>query len=113
MSTRCRHSPEECATEGTTLRFEVDWTDSNGAPDTPSSVQYAVYDSRTGEALLAPTAATPATTTEIVVPPEGTACEPGTRAARRVQLEIVASFGSPEDQMTLLQPILVQPLHIV
>ena len=99
-------------TEGETVYLEINWTDRDGIPATPTAVEYGCYDARTGAILLAPTAATSLDSTmTIVVPPAGTACADGATAVREVALEIAAMFGT--EKKTLRQVLYVQPMHMV
>lgn len=102
------------ATEGLTIYLSVDWSDRNGAPATPSEVRFGSFDAETGEELMAPESlAGPfSTTTVIKVPPEATACRPGTTKVRIVAIEIQAKFPD-DDQLTLRKTVMVQPLHMV
>lgn len=107
--------PPLLVTEGTTVYLAIDWTDREGDPATPTAVEMGVVDARTGAVLLA---ATPvpgpySSTTEIVVPPAGTACLPGSTSMREVAVEIAAQFGSATEQKTVRQALYVQPLHLV
>lgn len=101
------------ATEGQTLYLEFDWVDRAGDPATPTEIRVGSYDARTGKVLMAPvTLPGPYdTATEIVIPPEATACTPGATAFRAVALEIVALFGT--EQLTIRQSVLVRPMHMV
>lgn len=102
-------------TEGTTVYLSIDWADRDNVPATPTSVEMGVYDSRSGAVLLAP-ALIPgphSSTTEIVVPPAGTACLPGATSLREVVVEVSAQFGPAEEQKTVRQVLFVQPLFMV
>lgn len=101
------------ATEGQTLYLEFDWVDRAGDPATPTEIRVGSYDARTGKVLMAPVVVPGphSTTSEIVIPPEATACEPGTNAHREVALELAVRFGA--DQLTIRQSVLVRPMHMV
>lgn len=102
-------------TEGETVYLSIDWTDRNDAPATPTAVEFGCYDARTGAVLLAgSTVPGPySSTTEIVIPPAGTACQPGATAMREVAVDISAQFGSATEQKTMRQVLYVQPLHLL
>lgn len=102
-------------TEGETVYLSIDWTDRDGEPATPTAVEMGVVDARTGAVLLAaaPVSGPYSSTTEIVIPPAGTACLPRSTAMREVAVEIVAQFGSATEQKTVRQLLYVQPLHLV
>lgn len=107
--------PPMLVTEGTTVYLSIDWTDREGDPATPTAVEMGVVDARTGAVLLAaaPVPGPHSSTTEIVVPPAGTACLPRSTAMREVAVEIVAQFGSATEQKTMRQVLYVQPLHLL
>lgn len=102
-------------TEGDTVYLSIEWTDRDDAPAAPTAVEMGVYDARSGAALIAaaPVPGPHSTTTEIAIPPAGTACLPGVTAMREVAVEIAAQFGSVTEQKTVRQPLYVQPLHLV
>lgn len=102
-------------TEGETVYLSIDWMDRDGAAATPTAVEMGVYDARTGAALLAaaPVPGPHSATTEIVVPPAATACQPGATALREVAVEVAAQFGSADEQKTVRHLLYVQPLHLV
>lgn len=108
-------SPPLVVTEGEVVYLSIDWTDRDDAAATPTLVEFGCFDARSGAALLAKsTVPGPyATTTEIVVPPAGTACLPGITAMREVSVEVVAQFGSAVEQKTVKQLLYVQPLHML
>ncbi len=107
--------PPLLVTEGETVYLSIDWTDREGAPATPTAVEFGCYDARTGAVLLAgATVPGPySSTTEIVIPPAGTACQPGVTAMREVAVDISAQFGSATEQKTMRQVLYVQPLHLL
>ncbi len=102
-------------TEGETVYLSIDWTDRDGAPATPTAVEFGCYDARTGAVLLAvSTVPGPySSTTEIVIPPAGTACLPGVTSMREVAVEVVARFGEATEQKTVRQVLFVQPMHLL
>lgn len=102
-------------TEGETVYLSIDWTDREDAPATPTSVRFGCFDARSGAVLVA-AADVPgphSATTEIIVPPAGTACQPGATSMREVAVEVVARFGEATEQKTVRQVLYVQPMHIV
>lgn len=107
--------PPMLVTEGTTVYLSIDWADRDDAPATPTAVELGVYDARSGAVLIAP-APVPgphSSTTEIIVPPAGTACQPGATSMREVAVEVVARFGEATEQKTVRQVLYVQPMHMV
>lgn len=107
--------PPLLVTEGEVVYLSIDWTDRDDAAATPTSVRMGCYDARSGAVLLAP-AEVPgpyAETTEIVIPPAGTACAAGATAMREVAVEISAQFGAETEQKTVRQVLYVQPMHML
>lgn len=81
--------------EGTALRATVSFTDRDGDPAAPTAVQWGVYDTRDGSALIALTDFGGALDASIVidVPPAGISCGETART-RALELVIVAQFNS-------------------
>lgn len=95
--------------DGTALRATVAFTDRDGNAATPTAVQWGVFDTRDGTALIALTsfAGTLGTSIVIDVPPAGTACAESQRT-RSVELVVVAQFNDDDDdQVTQRKQILI------
>ncbi len=82
--------------EGSSFQLDVQFLDSDGVAQTPSSASYSVHDLNSGTELIATTMIAPASSVELMIPPAASRVVRTSVLKEEHVVTIIANYGPTE-----------------